>query len=585
MLAELVIDDLVLIARARLELSPGLNVITGETGAGKTLLAQAVGLLLGQRGGEELIRPGAPRALVQALFESGGTSLAVARELRRGGRSRALMDGLLSSAAAVEETLRARLAFYGQLEHTRLLQLERQLDLLDGFAAAELGPLADEYTRAYRRALDLVRALAELRAAGQDRVREIDMLRYQIDEIEAAAVEPGEDVRLAQERERARHAGKLLERVGGALALLAGEGEGAALDGLRVAQRLVGDAAVADAGLEPLAARLDALTAEADDLAAALRAYVESLDVDPAHRDAVEVRYDKLKALMRKYGASADEVLAYAAAARERLAVLETSEADEEQLAAETAAAQEAALAAAQRLGEARRRVAPRFAARVAAELKDLAMPHAIFEVRLTPRGQGADGPGGSPSADARPVAAGPPSGATGTHEGDDLARRFAALGPRGADEVEFNFSANPGVPPRPLRDTASGGELSRVMLAIRGMVTLGDDVETLVFDEVDAGIGGVTAAALGERLARLAGQRQIVCITHLPQVAAHADRQFAIAKRTDPEAGVTETVVAQVDGEERLAELCRMLGAEPGDEAARQHAQGLLERAARARC
>lgn len=558
MLAELAIDDLVLIARARLELSPGLNVISGETGAGKTLLAQAIGLLLGQKGGEDLIRPGAKRALVQALFESGDDSLAVARELPRGGRSRALMNGLLSSAGAVEETLRERLAFYGQLEHTRLLQLERQLDLLDGFAADEVGPLAEAYTAAYRRALDLARALEALRGAGQEREREIDMLRFQADEIEAAAVEPGEDARLARERERARHAGKLLERVGGGLALLAGEGEHAALDGLRVAQRLVGEAAATDASLEPLAERLDGLAAETDDLAAALRAYVDDLDVDPAQRDAMELRYDKLKALMRKYGASADEVIAYAEGAKRRLLLLEASEADEEQLATEAAAAQAAALDAAARLGEARRRLAPEFAARVTTELMDLAMPHAVFEVRLTPRGA-AEG-------------------------ADEVENRFAVLGPRGADEVEFFFSANPGVPPRPLRDTASGGELSRAMLAIRGMVTLGDDVETLIFDEVDAGIGGVTAAALGERLARLAAQRQIVCITHLPQVAAHAERQFAIVKETDAKAGVTETVVTQVEGEERLAELCRMLGAAPDDEAARQHARGLLERAARSR-
>jgi DNA repair protein RecN (Recombination protein N) len=568
MLAELAIDDLVLIARARLELSPGLNVISGETGAGKTLLAQAIGLLLGQKGGEDLIRPGAKRALVQALFESGDDTLAVARELPRGGRSRALMNGLLSSAGAVEETLRERLAFYGQLEHTRLLQLERQLDLLDGFAADEVGPLGETYTTVYRRAADLARALEALRGAGQEREREIDMLRFQVTEIESAAVEPGEDARLAQERERARHAGKLLERIGGAVALLSGEGEHAALDGLRVAQRLVGEAALTDASLEPLAARLDGLAAEADDLAAALRAYVDELDVDPAARDSMELRYDKLKALMRKYGASADDVIAYAEDAKQRLELLETSEADEEQLAGEAAAAQQAALAAASALGDARRRVAPEFASRVAAELQDLAMPHAVFEVRLTPRG-GVTGEGGAPD-----------GAADGTVTATDLGSRFAALGPRGADEVEFYFSANPGVPPRPLRDTASGGELSRAMLAIRGMVTLGDDVETLIFDEVDAGIGGVTAAALGERLARLAEQRQIVCITHLPQVAAHADRQFAIVKETDAKAGVTETVVTQVEGDERLAELCRMLGAAPDDEAARRHAQGVLDRA-----
>ncbi len=316
MLAELAIDDLVLIARARLELSPGLNVITGETGAGKTLLAQAVGLLMGQKGGEEMIRPGADRALVQAVFESGEETLAVARELPRGGRSRAHMDGLLSSAGAIEEALRERLAFYGQLEHSRLLQLERQLDLLDAFASETVGPLQEEYTRSFAAAQRLVRQLAELRGAGRERERELDMLRFQAGEIEAAGIEPGEDARLARERERARHAGKLLEQTGSALALVAGESEAAALDGLRVAQRLVGDAAALDESLATLAQRLDALSAETDDVAAALRAYVDDLEVDPARRDALELRHDKLKALMRKYGGSADEVLAYAAQAR-----------------------------------------------------------------------------------------------------------------------------------------------------------------------------------------------------------------------------------------------------------------------------
>ncbi|MFA4965525.1 MAG: AAA family ATPase, partial [Thermoleophilia bacterium] len=332
MLAELSITDLVLIAEARLEFAAGLNVITGETGAGKTLLAQAIGLLLGQKGGEELVRPGADRALVQALFESDAGALAVARELPRGGRSRSHMGGLLSSAAAVEEALRERLAFYGQLEHTRLLQLERQLDLLDGAAPDELAALLDAYGEAYGGARALTRELADLRGADRERERELDLLRFQVDEIEAAAVEPGEDVRATLERERLRHAGKLLERIGGALALLAGESESSALDGVRVAQRLLGEAAGLDAALEPTARRLDGLAAELDDTAAALRAYLDDLDVDPAHRDALELRFDKLKALMRKYGGSADEVLAYAEESRRRLALLERSAADEDEL-------------------------------------------------------------------------------------------------------------------------------------------------------------------------------------------------------------------------------------------------------------
>jgi len=545
MLAELSIDDLVLIAAARLEFSPGLNVITGETGAGKSLLAQAIGLLMGQKGGDELVRPGADRALVQALFESDEDELAVARELPRGGRSRVRMDGLLSSAAAVEDALRRRLAFYGQLEHTRLLQLERQLDLLDGAVADEIEPLRAANTEAYARARALTRELDDLRGADRDRERELDMLRYQVDEIEAAGVEPGEDERLAVDRERARHAGKLLERTSGALTLLAGESEAAALDGVRVAQRLVDEAALLDESVAPVAQRLGALTAELDDLAAVLRDYIDTLDVDAAHRDALELRYDKLKALMRKYGGSADEVLAYLQEAATRLTALEEFAADEESLVARVTAAQQAAVAAAERLSGARRRLAPEVAARIETELRGLAMPHATFVIEVAPRGEG-----------------------------------WAALGPSGADEVEFIFGANPGVPPRPLRETASGGELSRAMLAIRGLITLGDDVETLIFDEVDTGIGGVTAAALGERLRRLAERRQVLCITHLPQVAAYADRQFAIAKRSDPGEGVTETEVRRVDGDERLAELCRMLGAAPGDQAARSHAESLLARA-----
>ncbi len=545
MLAELSIADLVLIAEARLEFSPGLNVITGETGAGKSLLAQAIGLLMGQKGGDELVRPGAARALVQALFEDGDESLAVARELPRGGRSRARMDGLLSSAAAVEDALRRRLAFYGQLEHTRLLQIERQLDLLDGAVAGVVDPLKAAYAESFARARTLTRELDDLRGAGRDRERELDMLRYQVGEIEAAGVQPGEDERLVVDRERARHAGKLLECTGGALALLAGEAEAAALDGVRVAQRLVDEAALLDESVAPLAERLDSLTVELDDLAAALRDYIDGLDVDATHRDALELRFDKVKALMRKYGGSADEVLAYLEEARLRLTALEEFAADEESLVAKVTDAQEEAVAAAARLGEARRRLAPEVAARIEEELRGLAMPHATFRIEVAPRG--------------------------GAWEG---------LGPSGADDVEFVFGANPGVPPRPLRETASGGELSRAMLAIRGLVTLGDDVETLIFDEVDTGIGGVTAAALGERLRRLAERRQVLCITHLPQVAAFADRQFAIAKESDADAGSTETAVRLVEGDERLAELCRMLGAAPDDGAARSHAESLLARA-----
>ncbi|MGD0998545.1 MAG: DNA repair protein RecN, partial [Thermoleophilia bacterium] len=405
--------------------------------------------------------------------------------------------------------------------------------------------LLDDYGAAWSAAQGLSRELVALRSAGRDRERELDLLRFQIDEIEAAAVEPGEDELLKAERERLRHSEKLVERVGGAVALLSDESSAGGLDALRTAARLLAEAEGLDPALAAAAARIAGLTAEADDLLGVLRAYLDDLDVDPAHRDAVELRYDQLSLLARKYGGSADAVIAHAAAASERLVALERLAADESDLAARLDRAQSQAAALAARLSAARAAAAPAFGAGVADELRGLAMPHVRFDVILQPRGE-----------------------------------TLEALGPRGADEAEFVFSANPGVPPRPLRETASGGELSRAMLAIKSLVHLGHDVRTLIFDEVDNGIGGVTATVLGERLAALATATQIVCITHLPQVAVFAERHFVITKLADAQADTTETVVAEVVGDDRLDELVRMLGGERGDLTAREHARGLLERA-----
>jgi DNA repair protein RecN (Recombination protein N) len=545
MLRELAIDDLLLIASARLQFAPGLNVITGETGAGKTLLAQALGLLMGQKADAGLVRSRASRALVQAVFADGDREVMVGREIPREGRSRSFLDGLYSSAAAVEQAVRDRVAFYGQLEHARLLHLERQVDLLDASAPQELPALVETYLEAFTEARALEARLRDLRAAAGEREREAELLAFQVLEIEAAAPQPGEDEQVSAERARQRNAEKLLERVGGALMLLEGEAEGVALDQVRAARRLVDEAAALDPALAAAAERLAALSAELEDAAYGLAAYVEALDTDAERRDAVERRHDVLQTLKRKYGGTIADVLEYQARSSERLAGLRGEQADEEGLATTLAESRERAVQAASRLSAARRRQAAPFAETVAGELQELAMPHARFEVRLEPRGEGWD-----------------------------------ALARHGAEDVEFLFSANPGMPLRPLRDTASGGELSRAMLALKSVVTLGSEVGTLVFDEVDTGIGGVTASGVGERLARLARQTQIVCITHLPQVTAFADRHFAIVKQADAAAGVTETTVEQVDGEARVAELCRMLGSSADDPDARSHAEGLLRRA-----
>lgn len=545
MLAELSVENLLLIASARLPLIPGLNVVTGETGAGKTLLAQALGLLMGERADADLVRNGADRALVQALFEDGEGSVAVGRDIPRAGRSRAYLNAMLSSAAVVEQTVRERVAFYGQLEHARLLHLDHQSEVLDSAAPEVLPPLAVAFEAGFAEARRLERRLAELQAAAREREREIDLLGFQVREIEAAAVEPGEDERIAAERARLRNADKLLERVGGTLQQLAGETDASMLDQLRAAARLLDDAAACDAVLQEPAGRLRALIAEAEDVAYGLQGYVESLEVDPEHRDGIERRHDQLADLKRKYGGDLREVLSFAAEAGGRLDELRRESDDMTSLDAELEQARSRAVEAAAALSSARREAAGPFADRVRDELRELAMPHARFQVEVRARGDG-----------------------------------YAALARQGADEVEFLFSANPGMPLRPLRETASGGELSRAMLAIKSVVSGSGEVATLIFDEVDTGIGGVTAVGLGERLARLAAVTQIVCITHLPQVAAFAGRHFAITKLSDPAAGTTETVVRQVEGEERLAELCRMLGASPQDAGARRHAEELLMRA-----
>ena len=546
MLAELSIDDLVLIAAARLEFSPGLNVITGETGAGKSLLAQAIGLLMGQKGGDELVRPGAARALVQALFENGDDTLAVARELPRGGRSRARMDGLLSSAAAVEDALRRRLAFYGQLEHTRLLQLERQLDLLDGAVADEVEPLKAAYAEAYARR---ARAHARARRPARRRPRPRARARH--------AALPG--------RARSRRPAWSRERTSASPSTASGRGTPASCSSAPAARSPCWPASprpppsTACAWRSAWSTRRRCSTRASRRWRSVSARSPWSSTTSPRRCATTSTGSTSTPptgtpssfattSSRRSCASTAARPTRCSRTSRRRApgsSALEEFAADEESLVAKVTAAQDDAVAAAARLSAARRRLAPQVAARIEEELRGLAMPHATFVIEVTARGDGWDG-----------------------------------LGPHGADDVEFVFGANPGVPPRPLRETASGGELSRAMLAIRGLVNLGDDVETLIFDEVDTGIGGVTAAALGERLRRLAERRQVLCITHLPQVAAFADRQFAIAKESDVGEGTTETVVRLVEGEERLAELCRMLGAAPDDDAARSHAESLLAKA-----
>jgi DNA repair protein RecN (Recombination protein N) len=565
-LLELRIENLLLIERAELRPGADLTAITGETGAGKTVLAQALDLLLGGRPRSGIVRPGAREAYVEGLFElppalmdepelaelrerveeMDGTvpsELVLARRVSAEGRTRAFVQGRSATAGDLQALGGRLVAFFGQHEHRKLTLASAQLDLLDGFCGREQLALRARLADVHRRVRGLERELAELRGLAGTRDRDLDLLAFEIEEIEALGPSEGDKDALVAERGRLRALDGLLAAAAGgaeAIAPAAGEGGGAAL--LAEAERLAQPVAGVDPELDGLAERLAALRLEAEDLGLELRRYADSLEGEPGRLNEVEERLELYDRLERKHGGSVRAVLDHAErcrAERDRLARAEV-ETERAEAALVAATGERDALAA--KLGKARRKAAPRLAKRVREELAALAMEGASFEVAVEARG---GGPG--PRGDA---------------------------GPSGADLVEFLLGPNPGVAPAPIREAASGGELSRVMLALMTVAGLGES-RTLVFDEVDAGVGGQTARAVGERLRLLAEARQVLCITHLPQIASLAGTHFRIEKSA---AGKTAlTTVEALEGEGVVEELVRMLGADAGDGAARRHAEELL--------
>ena len=555
MLCELRVENLLLIERAELRLTPGLNVLTGETGAGKTVLAHALDLLLGGRARSGIVRPGATEAYVEGVFDDGGRDVVLARRVTAEGRTRAYIDHRSATVGELGERAAGLLTFYGQHEHRRLTLASAQLEILDAYCGdAHRGRLA-KAAAAHARVREAEGALEALRDRAGTRDRELDLLIYELDEIEAAAPTEAEKADLLARRDRLRHVEALRAAALGAATALDGEGEGegddAGFAGRAAAQTApfgaapAATAAVAaleaaagvDAELDALAERVRSLALEAQDLAAELHRHGEAFEAGPGELDAIEERLTVLERLERKHGGSIAEVLAHAERCRARRAELEGAEValKEATAALAHAIAERADLAAA--LHKARAAAAPKLAKAVRERLTGLAMEGATFAVAL--------------------------------HERD--------AGPTGADAVEMLIAPNAGVPAGPLRDIASGGELSRVMLALMGVANAGSGA-TLVFDEVDAGIGGVTARAVGERLRELGEGRQVVCITHLPQIASLAARHFSIAK--DAHADPARTTVTELAEGMVVAELVRMLGADEADDAARRHAEELLRAA-----
>jgi DNA repair protein RecN (Recombination protein N) len=566
MLAELRIRDLGVIDDARLEVSAGLNVLTGETGAGKTMVVDALALLLGGRADPGAVRVGRPAALVEGRLQTGDDAqvaaalatagvddeegeVVVARQVLVEGRSRAQLQGRMATVAAVADVVRPLVEVHGQHEFQDLLRPGVQRDLLDRYAGeAVLGPRA-AFAAGWRRLRAVTRELDELVARAREREREIDLLRHQLDEIAAAQVRVGEEAELAAEAERLANAEALQQSAALAHQLLEDDEDAGAATALGAAARAVHGPGAHDRALGELAERAQSLAAEVGDLASSLRAYAEGVLVDPGRLEEVNVRMALLRDLERKYGDDEEAVLAFAGKAAARLAELEGGTLRSEALEAEAAELRRDLAVTGAALTAARQQAAARLGEALRAELADLAMPSARVEVAVE---QDPDDDGGL-----------------------EVDGRCLAATEDGLDRVDIRLAAHPGAPLRPLGRAASGGELSRVMLALRVVLAAVDRTPTLVFDEVDAGVGGRTAAAVGRRLAQLARRHQVLVVTHLPQIAAHADRHFTVEKHSAE--GTTSTHVRLLDDAGRVGELSRMLAGMEGSGLAQAHAEELL--------
>ena len=510
MLKELKVRDLALVAESRVRFGPGLNLLTGETGSGKSLIVDALGLTLGARGGADQVRHGAARATVEGTFESGGSALVLEREL--GKRSSARIDGRSANPAQLRELGRNLVAVHGQHEHHALLDNETQTDLLDGYAGAR--ELRGAVMAAHAAWTQTVRALSELEAMRSRGHREQEYLRWQLDELKQAGLRPGEDKELGAERAAVRYAAKLAELGNDSLAALHEDPIARAAAAMRSAAEL-------DPRLAPQAARLSALDEEAADVAAELRRYVEAIDSDPGRLEAIESRLALLDAIKRKHGGSLEAAIEEQGRLERQVGATEDLDGAVAAAERERGKARADLESAAGRLTKARVEGARRMQKAVAAELDGLRLEGARFAVELLPRPE---------------------------------------IAPEGAEVVEMMFSANPGEPLAPLARVASGGELARLMLAIKTVGADADRLPTLVFDEVDAGIGGEAAIQVGLRLKALGTKRQVLVVTHLAQIASFADHHLVVEKSPGADGRNVVSVRELSSDEERAAELARMM-------------------------
>jgi DNA repair protein RecN (Recombination protein N) len=572
MLTTLRISGFAIVDHVEVGFRPGLNVLTGETGAGKSILLEALHLVLGGRMSADVLREGAEEAVVEALFElppghpalvrlaeaglanAEGGEVVVRRTASRTGRGRATVNGALCTVGMLESSLRGLLDMTGQHEHVALLDERTHLGLLDAYAAGASpshAPLPERYRVAYAALAGAMRERQELQASREERARRADYLAYQLREVEAAAPRTGEDAELERERQILASAEKLGEGARVAETLAYG-GEGSAAEQLGRAVRALAEAAGLDARLEPAVTLMRSALAEVEEAGRTLAHYADGAGGDPSRLAEVEERLDALRALARKHGGSLEAVLARAEAMRAELSAVEDCGDRLARLEAQVAEAGTAAAALARELTRIRAEAAQAFCRQVQRELQELAMTKCRVEVAFLPPEQA-------------------------------LELQGMALGAEGAERAQILLAPNPGEPARPLARVASGGELSRVLLAAKRVLARTDPVATYVFDEVDAGIGGAVAEVVGRLLSEVARERQLICVTHLPQVAAFADYHLRVHKEVH--GGRTVAAVSPLPSPaERQAEIARMLAGLTVTGTALAQAQQLIDTARAAR-
>jgi len=556
----LAMTSLGVIDSAELELGTGFTVITGETGAGKTMVVTALGLLRGERADPGLVRNGVDQARVEATVllsegvtadvvaaveDAGGSvedgALELGRAIAAQGRSRAFAGGVTVPAGLLSSIADDVVAVHGQSDQHRLVRPSAQLGALDTFGAESIATLKAQYGPAFAEWRATEARIADLTAHAQERARELDLLRLGLKEIAAVEPQAGEDEALTTEVNRLGYAEALAQAASSARDRLSGDDAGSARDLVSTAAGALDEMAGRDPVLDALRMRVHEVAILLDDVAGDLSAYAAGIDMDPARLSVVQDRLAALTALRRKYGPTLDDVLGWQEESSARVLAIDVDDESMQALRTEADRLRTVVEQLGGRLSAERQSVAAELGTRVGAELVQLSMPSAQLTVEVRAR---------------------------------------ADWGPDGRDEVEFLFAPNSGLDPRALSKGASGGELSRVMLALEVVLADRSTVPTLVFDEVDAGIGGKAAVEVGRRLAKLAENTQVLAVTHLPQVAAFADHHFRVLK--DDDGNVTSSSVVELDEADRVDELARMLAGQEDSATAQAHARELLELAAR---